>query len=83
MLLLALVGGLVTGVVTKNTTAGLAVGGGIILVALLVLYAAGKEDRAKVEEALTQLSPDEQAYWRPVLDTPEAIPLKLRDRMIA
>lgn len=83
MLLLALIGGLVTGAVTGNKNAGLAVGGGVALIALLALYMQGKEERAKVESELAQLPPEEQAYWKPALDTPEIIPIKLRERLTA
>lgn len=79
MLLLALIGGLIAGAATGSKKAGVITGGGIALIALLVLYAQGEEDRAKVEEKLKQLPIEDRIYWEPVLDEPELIPVKARE----
>lgn len=80
--MIAATAGLTTGAVTGNKNTAIAAGG-LTLIALLVLYYYGKEDRAKVESELAQQPSEEQEYWEPALDDPKIIPFKIQERFTA
>jgi hypothetical protein len=83
MLLLAIIGGAAIGALTNSKGIGLTAGAAFILLALL--YLNRKEDRSKfhglLELELATLPPDEQAYWKPVLDNPEQLSEKIQERV--
>jgi len=79
VLLLALLGGVGMYAATGNKNVGLATGAGIAIIALLVLYQQGKADREQLEEELSRLNEQEQAYWRPVVEEPELLQKRVRD----
>lgn len=81
LLLLAIVAGLTTGVITGNKNAGFVIGGSLALLALLMLYSQGKVNRAEVEKELEQAPIEDQVTWRPALDNPKIIPFKLREKI--
>jgi len=82
-LLAALLGGIGMYAATGNKQASFAVGAGLALLALLVLYQQGKAEREQIEQELSRLPESEQDFWRPIIDNPALLEEKLKELQAA